>query len=494
MRIVSESVCGYNAGNSIFSKEDRMEPAKSVKELKASLASALSFDGGKVTVSSWDNVQNSAADILAWTVAHSADEETRLTGAWIVRNLAQQAGNGPASIHDVYLARGRGELPSTFTVPAINVRAHAYFFARAILRAAKKADAAAILFEIARSEMNYTGQPPYEYSCSILCAALREGYKSPIFIQGDHFQFNAAKFAKDPAGEFEGIKKITQQSIEAGFYNIDIDSSTLVDLAKPTIPEQQHANSEQCARLTEFIRSVEPKGIKVSCGGEIGEVGHKNSTVEELEAFMEGYKKMLKPGVEGISKVSVQTGTSHGGVVLADGTIAKVKVDFDTLKALGDFAKKKYGMAGAVQHGASTLPMDYFDKFPEVGTAEIHLATEYQNIMYEHPQFPADLKAKIYEWLKKECAKEAKEGETESQFIYKTRKKAIGPFKKEMWSIPDSAMKEIMKAYEDRCDLLFKKLNIAGTAQSIKPFAKPVNVPLVLPKTISHEKGFEGDD
>jgi len=471
-----------------------MEPAKSVKELKQSLASALSFDGGKVVVKGWDNVRNNAADILAWTVAFSPDEETRLTGAWIVRNLAQQAGNGPASIHDVYLAMGQGKLPPTFTVPAINVRAHAYFFARSIFRAAKKQDVGALLFEIARSEMNYTGQPPYEYSASILAAALREGYSSSVFIQGDHFQFNAAKFAKDPAGEFEGIKKVTQQSIEAGFYNIDIDSSTLVDLSKPTIPEQQHANSEQCARLTEFIRSVQPKGVVVCCGGEIGEVGHKNSTVEELEAFMEGYKKLLKPGLEGISKVSVQTGTSHGGVVLADGTIAKVKVDFETLRALSDFARKKYGMAGAVQHGASTLPMDYFDKFPEVGTAEIHLATEFQNIMYEHPRFPADLKAKIYEWLGKECAKERKEGETDSQFIYKTRKKAIGPFKKEMWSIPETAMADIMKAYEDRLETLFKKLNAGDTARSIKPFVKQVNVPISAPKSVQHEKGFEGDD
>jgi len=35
----------------------------------------------------------------------------------------------------------------------------------------------------------------------------------------------------------------------------------------------------------------------------------------------------------------------------------------------------KYGMAGAVQHGASTLPAELFDRFPKLGACEIHLAT-----------------------------------------------------------------------------------------------------------------------
>src|SRR5215471_19331607 len=37
-------------------------------------------------------------------------------------------------------------------------------------------------------------------------------------------------------------------------------------------------------------------------------------------------------------------------------------------------------MAGAVQHGASTLPPEYFGHFPDHDCAEIHLATEFQNL------------------------------------------------------------------------------------------------------------------
>ena len=93
-------------------------------------------------------------------------------------------------------------------------------------------------------------------------------------------------------------------------------------------------------------------------------------------------------------------------------------------------------MAGAVQHGASTLPPEAFHKFVECGTAEVHLATAFQNIIYESTHFPADLKKRMYEWIRVNLAGEAKQGQTEEQFLYKTRKKALGPFKKDIMGLP----------------------------------------------------------
>ena len=99
--------------------------------------------------------------------------------------------------------------------------------------------------------------------------------------------------------------------------------STLVDLSKPTVDEQQRENYVRAAELTALIRSLETDGVTISVGGEIGEVGKKNSTEEELRAYLDGYRRELDaraPGRVGLSKVSVQTGTSHGGVPLPDGT------------------------------------------------------------------------------------------------------------------------------------------------------------------------------
>ncbi len=378
-------------------------------------------------------------------------------------SLAYKKGIYPSSIDALYRARGRGEFPGTFTVPAINLRVLTYDLAKAIFRVAKKIDAGAFIFEIAKSEMAYTDQPAIEYTAVCLAAAIKEGWSGPIFVQGDHFQVSVKNFKQDPEKEIEGIKALIVHALEAGFYNIDIDSSTLVDLSKPKVKKQQELNYEVCAKLTHFIRQNEPRGIQVSVGGEIGEVGTANSNPEELRAYMEGYNSSLRKGLEGISKVSIQTGTSHGGVVLPDGTVAKVKLDFDTLRDLGKIAREEYGLAGAVQHGASTLPSEAFGKFPEEGTAEVHLATEFQNMVYDSPHFPAELKARIYDWLRQTQSAEKKAGETEEQFIYKMRKKALGQFKKDIMGLQVEIRDTIAKEIEAKFEFLFGKLNVKNT-------------------------------
>lgn len=377
--------------------------------------------------------------------------------------LAYKKGVYSSSINGLYMARGKGEFEGTFTVPAINLRVLTYDLAKAIFRTAKRINAGAFIFEIAKSEMGYTNQPPLEYTAVCLAAAMKEGWTGPVFIQGDHFQVNVKNYKQDPAKEMDGIKALIIHAIEGGFYNIDIDSSTLVDLSKTDITKQQKLNYTVCAELTNFIRRNQPRGIEISVGGEIGEVGSKNSTPEDLRAFMQGYKERLRKGRCGISKISIQTGTSHGGVVLPDGTVAKVKLDFDTLKNLSKIAREEYGLAGAVQHGASTLPSEAFGKFPEVGAAEVHLATEFQNMVYDSPHFPKELKDKIYDWLNKTQASEKKAGETEEQFIYKTRKKALGQFKKEILGLSQVTRDAIAKEIEAKFEFLFAKLNVMNT-------------------------------
>src|SRR5207245_2006687 len=201
--------------------------------------------------------------------------EEREQARWLIWEIGQHAGVRPASIHDLYLARGRGEVRA-FTTPAINVRVLAYDSGRAVFRAARRLDVGAVICEIARSEIGYTDQRP--------------------------------------------------------------------------------------AELTAFIRDREPQGVTVSVGAEIGEVGGKNSDVHELRAFMEGYDRTLRRlgRYAGISKISVQTGTSHGGVVLPDGSMAKVQLDLEALRALSLEARTVYALGGAVQHGASTLPAEAF--------------------------------------------------------------------------------------------------------------------------------------
>ena len=433
-------------------------------------AVALASHG--VTVKDPARLRTGATDKVVWQAVFGAGDE-REAARWLLWELGQATGARPASINDLYMARGRGDVGG-FTVPAMNVRVMAYDTARAIFRAARSGKAGAIILEIARSEIAYTEQRPAEYVSVMIAAALREGYTLPLFIQGDHCQVNHKKYQADPDGEVGEVKKLIAEEIGAGFYNVDVDTSTLVDLDQPTLEEQQRANYERAAEITAFIRSQEPEGVTVSVGAEIGEVGMKNSTVEELHAFMQGYNRSLAGlgGHEGISKISVQTGTSHGGVVLPDGSIADVKLDLEALAALSRVAREDYGMAGAVQHGASTLPSNAFGNFPRIETAEIHLATNFQNIVFDHPRIPAALRDRLRAWVAENAAGERKGGDTNEQFYYKARKKAIGPFKRELWSLPEEIRAAIAADLERTFAFLFEQLNVNGTEDHVNRFVQ----------------------
>ena len=433
---------------------------------------AVCVDDGAVTVADESEIASPAMD----TLVHAAvfgDIESRDNARWLLWELGQCVGVIPSSIHDLYLARGRGEV-SGFTVPAINVRGMSYDTARAIFRTANKLKAGAFICEIARSEIAYTDQRPAEYVAVIMAAALREGFRGPLFIQGDHFQVNAKKFAADPAGEVDAVKQLAREAVAAGFYNIDIDTSTLVDLSKPNLDEQQRTNYEQAAGIAVYVRQLQPAGINISLGGEIGEVGTQNSTVEELDAYMGGFIRTLKnlsADAEGLSKISVQSGTTHGGVVLPDGSIADVQIDFETLRKLSIEAREKYGLAGAVQHGASTLPDEAFHKFPHTETAEIHLATNFQTMLYDH--IPASLRDEIYKWLRENAKDERKPTDSDEQFYYKTRKKALGPFKRRFWDLPADVKVTLAAEYDRKFEFLFTQLGVGDTKDIVARFVQP---------------------
>ena len=455
-------------------------------QLKRGCESILACQEGDVRVLNESSFKEKLIDDLIYTAVFSPDPAIQEAAAFLIRRGAASMGIMPASIQSLYEAMGRKEV-SGFTVPAINIRGITYHVAQAVFRAAIKGNVGPVIFEIARSEIGYTRQRPREYACAVLAAAIKSGWRGPVFLQGDHFQINAKKFAADGEKETQSVKDLIREAIQAGFYNIDIDTSTLVDLSKPTIKDQQRLNYTLAAELTALIRDLEPEGITVSVGGEIGEVGGKNSTVEELQTFMDGYLEELKkrgPAFRGISKISVQTGTTHGGVPLADGTVAKVKIDFEVLEKLSETARTQYGLSGAVQHGASTLPDEAFDRFPATGTAEIHLATGFQNIIYDSRSFPNQLRAKIYDHLRAELKGEWKEKDTEEQFIYKTRKKGFGPFKPELWQLPNEVRDKICAELEGKFAFLFDKLKVIGTRPVLDQFSKPADVPLEMPKML----------
>lgn len=441
----------------------------SVQELIQGTSQAIQLNGG-LRVKDPSALRGETIDRLVHTAVFG-EGEVRDAARWLIWEVGWEVGVKSASIDPLYQARAREDY-NNLTVPAINVRAMAYDFARAIVASARRRNVGAFIFELAKSEMGYTNQDCDEFATVMMAASIKEGHTGPIFIQGDHYQADAKKYKTDPQGVIDGLKKLIRQAIAAGYGNIDIDTSTLVDLSFPTLAEQQRHNYERCAELAAEIRQNEPPGVTISTGGEIGEVGKKNSTVDELEAFVEGFNTSFRARVgekRGLSKISVNTGSSHGGVVLPDGTIARVAIDFDTLREMSA-AARRYGMGGAVQHGASTLPAEYFHKFPEVGTLEVHLATEFQNIILDHGAFPEDLKQQMYAYIREKLADERGKDDTDEQFIYKTRKKIWGPFKQQTWNLPEATRAQIRGLLEEKLEFLFEQLGVIDSQRLVQRF------------------------
>lgn len=461
-----------------------------VDAMIAGLDGALRIQGNTVEVADPGAVRETLIEKLAWSAVFG-EPEVRTASRWLIRQTATASGVWPASIHELYMAAGRNEYANV-TTPAINLRGMTFDLARTVFRAAQATRSKQVIFELARSEMGYTDQRPGEYATVILAAAVKEGWNGPVFIQGDHYQASLKAYAQDPDKEITAIADLAAEAIAAGYGNIDIDASTLVDLDFPTLKEQQEANYRNTAELTQRIRAIEPEGFRISIGAEIGEVGKTNSTVADLDAFMEGYtgeleRRHAETGQEiaGISKISVQTGTSHGGVVLPDGTIQEVAVDFDTLGLLSEAARTRYAIGGAVQHGASTLPESAFGRFAAANAVEVHLATAFQNIVYDSDAFPADLLAEIYAHLAANHGDERKPDQTDAQFYYTTRKRGFGPFKRQLWSLPEETRAAITAELQPRFELIMRELQVAEQGELVERFVPRVEVDVPVPDVLA---------
>ena len=400
--------------------------------------------------------------------AHFGSSADQLVAHSELLTLAKKQGCVPSSIFPVYRARGRGYIAPTFTVPAMNLRGLSYLTAQAAFEAALELNVGLMIFELARSEMKYTAQNPLQFASSVLGAALQTGWRWPVFIQGDHYQPKAQQPGMIKEGEAEAIKDLITDSLAAGIYNLDIDGSTLVDSQQPTEYDQQRSNFVFTAQMYRHIQDHQPLGITVSLGCEIAEVGTHLSKSSQLAAFMTGlHDEGPATGLEPI-KVAVETGTAHGGVVNRDGSAGEMEVDFARLQTLSILARHKYQMAGAVQHGASTLSKEIFDRFPEAEAAEIHLSTGFQNTILSHPAFPQALIDDMYHWCDQHCFVDRKPDWSDAQFYAKSRKKAWGPFKEATWNLPADVQTAIKQTLKSECASYFTHLKVTDTVDLMR--------------------------
>lgn len=445
------------------------ELAKDLKSINVDL-SAASPDFSKSTMPPGEMLDR-------WAETSSLGEpDARAVAIWAIREVALANDVIPASIQDLYLARAAGKWEGR-TVPAMNLRGWSYPTIRAAFRAGKELNSNLFIFEQAVGESIYAAQPPAEYTAAALAAALREGYRGPVFMQADHDQVNASAYAKDGKAEVKKLEEIMRAQVDAGFYSLDIDASTVVDLSLPTVRDQQRLNAELTAHFTEFVRGIEPEGVTISLGAEIGEVGHENTTPEELREFMVVYdEKIAGKNLVPVSKISINTGTYHGGKMQPDGKLADVAVDYDLLKTISDICRDEFNMSGAVQHGASTLRGDQLAKFPGTGAVETHLALGFTNLTFDHPSLPKHFADMIRDYTFTNHANERGEGENDLQFLYNVRKKAWKVMKQPFWDLPEETAAEVMNSLQGMFRDMFTWMNVGNTTDLVREHTKLVKV------------------
>jgi fructose-bisphosphate aldolase, class II len=86
------------------------------------------------------------------------------------------------------------------------------------------------------------------------------------------------------------------------------------------------------------------------------------------------------------------------------------------------------------------------------------------------------------QWCYANCADERKPGETDEQFVYKTRKKALGPFKRQLWELPTKD--EILADQQKHMRYLFEQLAVSGSRALVERYIRPASKPRPAPHAL----------
>ena len=394
----------------------------------------------------------------------------------------QELGAQTASIHELYMARGPRRGPRLHRPghqhPGPDLRHGADG-----LRDRRAADVGAVILELARSEQTYTYQRPIDYSTRVLAGAIAAGWHGPVFLQGDHYQFNAKKYAADPEAMTEEIRRACRLAIDAGYRNIDIDSSTLVDLSKPTVDEQQRENYLRAAELTALIRSLETDGVTISVGGEIGEVGKQNSTEEELRAYLDGYRRELERARRARSGSARSASRPARATAACRCPTAPSPRSSSTSRSSGGSARSPASTgwpapsSTARRRCPTSCSTTSRRSRPPRSTSRPGSRTRSTSIRPSRPSSTRDRG-----WCFENAADERKADQTDEQFVYTTRKKAIGPFKRELWDLADEGRDPRGAAAQDRVPV--RGARVDGSREMVDGYVHPVEDHRPLPESL----------
>jgi len=428
-------------------------------DIEGALRGVLEIKDNEVDVIDADKLREDCIDRLVYNAVFHESEELRYFLQWLIREAAAKQVVYPTSVQGLHEAAVLGMVPA-FTMPVLSLHALSYDTARACFRAARETAAGAFSFGYNDEIAGYGYQPPAEYATCILAAAVREGYRRAVFLQGDHIRIGRASYLTSRDDEIGRLKDRLEEAVAAGFFNIDIDTSNLADFSRPSFSEQQLQSSRECAELVAFIREIEPEELSIDIGAEIKATGDGNLTADRFRAFMEGFYDRLNipGGKKDLSKI----------IVLVGGALGEADTDLELLREIGEIARREYGLGLAVRSGITPVPETLFPRFPGNDVGELHVTAPFEDLIFDHEAFSPELRKDIYRWIDSEWPGERQSGMSGETFYRATRKRALLPFKQAMWDQPQEQRDRIMADVQAKLVSCFGALGADNTTGLVR--------------------------
>jgi fructose/tagatose bisphosphate aldolase len=214
-----------------------------------------------------------------------------------------------------------------------------------------------VIYEIAKSELNYTEFSPSSFVDFIVQENERLGNTQvPFAIHGDHIT------VKKPE-EVDGVRDLIGKELEAGFTSFAIDASHM-------------ENEYNLAATSELAKPIVAAGLGLEV--ELGEIGAKSGSAEgftqpaEAEWFIgELSQKGIHPDLLAINNGSIHGtyfGSAHEGIQL--------ELTSEIWKAIQSWS------VDIAQHGITGTSLEKISSFIKYGIRKGNVGTLWQNISF----------------------------------------------------------------------------------------------------------------
>ena len=439
-----------------------MEPFSEVNQLRQSIAGVLKINtAGEVKLIVPRMFEGEFVERLARTSALAPGIKTRKTAAFYIR-AAAEAKNIWFDSLSVFYEHSCSRKFSGLVIPAFNIPGMTFSIARIIFRSYRKYNTGPFIFQLSPLEMADTAQTPWEYSACILAAAMRERYSGPIFIQCNAIKLSDHISPDSSPDRFEPLAILLKDCINAGFYHFVLDDSVIDSL------EQSELFS--CADFGDtwfsLIRKNSPRVLDIQTGIELVKSPLHPDKQNDLEQYTQWIQSEL---------IQRQ----------AECSVSKILRPFELCENGNDDSEKQNRSHFHVAYCERRKSKSKTQQWTETGVQELHSRRLFQDIIFDHPEFPLGLKEQLRVHLTQEYTIGTKPDWTDDQFYTKLRSRAWRSYKKALWSLDDRTKAIILGELEKTINHYFASSRLENAFKwTNRNYKQPVAVPLDPPELL----------